>query len=99
MTEYLLALEATIEVPAVQHWIGHAKFHATSDDRGYPTGEFDWQRFHDALAVYKFRPCCGGPQFMAEYRVTELLYADWWWAYREAMLAYVATYITSAEAA
>lgn len=92
-------MAVTDKVPAVDAWIAHAKFHATSDDRGYPTGAFDWQRFHDALAIHKFRPCCGAPQYMAGYRVAEILSAEWWDAYREAFLEYVARQRDKAEEA
>lgn len=99
MTEFARVLEDTIGIPAVQNWIRHAKFHAESDDRGYPTGDFDWHRFHNALSISGYRNCCNAPQFVAEHRVTETINADWWWAYREAMLAYVATYLNEAEQA
>lgn len=85
-----LVIEVTSVMPAVDGWIAHAKFHAESDDRGYPTGDFDWQRFYDALAVYKFRPCCGAPQYVVEHRVAEQFSSEWWDAYREAFLEYVA---------
>lgn len=97
MAEYDKALAATIDLDAVQGWITHAKFHAESDDRGYPAGRFDWQRFHAALSDLTFKPCCGIVHYVAEIRVRDLISIDWWHAYREAMLAYVTTYIDDSD--
>ena len=85
-----LAVDTTSAMPSVDSWIHHAKFHATSDDRGYATGHFDWDRFYDALSDQTFKPCCGAPADVVRYRVNELLSAEWWDAYREAFLMFVA---------
>lgn len=107
MGEYDLALEATIGLPAVGAWIDHAKFHATPRkqlwpwDEGYATqvavsdggstDPFDWDCFFAALSNPKFRKCCSMVHYIAEVRVRDLLGSNWWHAYREAMLDFVAT--------